>query len=94
MYASLNHEKEMPAFLRFPPAKSYTRYQHLWEDFPERASLIALRRFGLRYIIIESHYYDGQAHPSIQTIESALAEVPRLKKVAVIDEFIIYEFER
>jgi hypothetical protein len=63
-------------------------------DFPERTSLTALRNFGLRYIIIQSSVYDGQKSPSIQTIEAALAAIPRLQKVAVVDEYLIYEFIR
>ena len=68
--------------------------QQLLEKFPKSASLVALRRLGLRYIILESAYYDGQEHLSLQSVESALATVPRLNKVAVIDNFIIYEFIR
>jgi hypothetical protein len=93
-YASLTHEKKLPGYLRIPTPKVYSRFDHMLENFPEPASLLALRRLGLQYIILESAYYDGKEHPSIQSIESALAETPRLSKVAVIDEFIIYEFLR
>ena len=93
-YASLRHEKKLPGYLRIPTPKVYSRFDHLLEEFPEPASLFALRRLGLRYIILESAYFDGNEHPSRQSIESALAATPRLSKVAVIDEFIIYEFQR
>ena len=94
IYTSLVNEKKMPAFLRFPPMKAYTRYQHMLQDFPGPSSLQLLRHSGLRYIILQSSFFDGEAHPSIQSIESALAAAPRLNKVATIDEFVIYEFER
>ncbi len=94
MVASLDNEKRMPACLRFPPSKTYNRYLHLLQGFPERASLTALRRFGFRYIILQSALFDGQVYPSIQSVEAALVQIPRLKKVAAVDGFIIYEFER
>jgi hypothetical protein len=94
MYASLTHEKEMPAYLHIPTPKAFSHYDHMLEDFPEPASLIALRRLGLRYIILESAYFDGKEHSSLQSIESAMAGIPRLEKVAVIDEFIVYEFKK
>jgi hypothetical protein len=94
IYASLTHEKKLPAFLRVPPPKPYDRFAHLLENFPEPSSLVALRRLGFRYIILESAYYDGQEHLSLQSVESALSTIPRLNKVAAIDQFIIYEFIR
>jgi|GEM_PF-1418754 len=94
LYGSLTHEKRMPAYMHLPAPRAYERFAHLVESFPSVTALGGLRKLGLRYLIVQGAYYDGQEHPSLATIEAALAEIPRLERVGVVDSFVIYEFMR
>jgi len=62
--------------------------------FPDDTLILAIRRVGIRYLILQPTYTDGGDHPSWQSVEATLASTLRRAVVARMEDYPIYKFLR
>ncbi len=91
MYGSLNHARAMPAY-NHPthlPAE-FRQFAQATHQFPDAASLVALRQMDLRYIIVNRTAFDGIQAPKWPDIAVQLAQQQQLQQIAEIDQFTVF----
>jgi hypothetical protein len=88
--ASLEHNKSLPATVHprhQPPA--YRRFRQAGADFPAPRSLQALRRFGFRYLILDTSLFDGENARRWQEVELLIRQNTQLRVVSQLGQFVV-----
>jgi len=96
MYGSLYHSKHLPAY-NHPNHRQpeYQQYAAIATAFPQPEAVAQLRAMGLRYILIDTRFYDGQ-HPPLPLwadFEAQLRATPGLRVVEQVDGVVVVAVE-
>lgn len=96
MYGSLYHSKHLPAY-NHPNHRQpeYQQYVALAQSFPHPDAVAGLRQMGLRYLLIDTRFYDGQ-HPPLPPwadFEAQLRATPGVRVVQQVDGVVVVAVE-
>ncbi len=95
MYGSLYHAKHMPAFNHpFHRPATYVHFAYWANAFPDPHATYVLRCMSLRYLILDTHRYDGTLYnqPHWDQLAAAIEANPQVYEVTRIEPFVVLGF--
>jgi hypothetical protein len=94
MFGSLFHARHLPSYNHphhMPPA--YRDFAQRAEAFPAPHSITALRQMGLRYLLLERDFFDGQFAPLWADVERQIQQSSEVEIVAELDDVVVVTFQ-